>query len=71
MPREVAVAAGWFGPVPDRHLRRIGDVVVACRDRYAVLATGMEPTTVGRLVAYHGSYTAAEMLVPLLVIRCG
>jgi Type I phosphodiesterase / nucleotide pyrophosphatase len=67
--REEAVAAGWFGPVPEAHLQRVGDVVAACHDRYAVLATRTEPPTVARLIAYHGSYTAAEMLVPLLVVR--
>ena len=66
--REEAVAAGWFGPVPAAHLSRIGDVVVACHDAYAVLATRTEPDTVARLVAFHGSYTAAEMRIPLLVV---
>jgi Type I phosphodiesterase / nucleotide pyrophosphatase len=69
VPREEAVAAGWFGPVPEAHLQRVGDVVVACQDRYAVVATRTEPLRMSRLIAYHGSYTAAEMLVPLLVIR--
>jgi hypothetical protein len=53
-PREEVVAAGWFGPIGEDHLRRVGDVVVVCRDRYAVLATESErprwrsssPTTV-------------------------
>jgi hypothetical protein len=67
--RQEAVAAGWFGPVPEEHLSRVGDVVVVCRDRYAVLASGHETAHVSRLVAFHGSWTAAEMLVPLLVIR--
>jgi hypothetical protein len=64
-----AVAGGWFGQVTDAHLPRIGDVVVACRDRYAVLATGTEPEQIGQLVAFHGSGTAAELRVPLLVVR--
>jgi hypothetical protein len=67
--REEAVAAGWYGPVPEAHLPRVGDVVVACHDRYAVLDTGREPDLVGRLIAYHGSYTAVEMGVPLMVLR--
>jgi hypothetical protein len=68
-PREEAVAAGWFGPVPEDHLQRVGDVVVACHDRYAVVATRSEPEIISRLIAYHGSYTAAEMRIPLLVVR--
>jgi hypothetical protein len=67
--REEAVAAGWFGPVAGAHLARIGDVVVAARDRCAVLSTGTEPERVGRLVAFHGSFTAVEMAIPLLVAR--
>ncbi len=67
--REEAVAAGWFGPVPEAHLARVGDVVVACHDRYAVFATRTEPPVVASLIAFHGSYTAVEMLVPLLVVR--
>jgi hypothetical protein len=69
--REEAVAAGWFGPVTGAHLARIGDVVVACRDRCAVLSSGTEPERVGRLVAFHGSFTAVEMAIPLLVARGG
>jgi hypothetical protein len=67
--REEAVAAGWFGPVPEAHLARVGDVVAVCHERYAVLATKTEPPLVSSLVAYHGSYTAVEMLVPLLIVR--
>lgn len=67
--REEAVADGRFGPVPEEHLRRIGDVVVTCRGTYAVLATRSEPPAVSRLVAYHGADTAAEMTIPLLVVR--
>jgi hypothetical protein len=66
--RDEAVATGWFGPVAEEHLARIGDVVVACRDRYVVLATGTEPAKVASLIAYHGSDTAAEMLIPLVIL---
>lgn len=69
--RDEAVAAGWFGPVPEAHLRRVGDVVVACHDRYAVVATRTPPYTESQLVAYHGSYTAVEMEIPLLLARGG
>ncbi|MBM7079990.1 alkaline phosphatase family protein [Micromonospora humida] len=67
--RAEMVAEGWFGPVAEEHLSRVGDVVVTCRDTYAVLATRSEPPAVSRLVAYHGADTAAEMTVPLLVVR--
>jgi hypothetical protein len=66
--RDELVAEGWFGPVPGEHLARLGEVIVACRDRHAVLATAHEPDRVARLVAFHGSWTATEMLVPLLIV---
>jgi hypothetical protein len=65
--REEAVAAGWFGPVPAEHARRIGDVVAMCHDDYVVLATGLEATPISKMIAFHGSYTAAEMTIPLLI----
>ncbi|MCI4061805.1 alkaline phosphatase family protein [Micromonospora sp. R77] len=66
--RDELVAAGWFGPVPEEHLRRIGDVVVVCRGTHAVVATRSEHPMESRLVAYHGSDTATEMTIPLLVV---
>ncbi|GAA1627892.1 alkaline phosphatase family protein [Actinoplanes couchii] len=68
--REEAVAEGWFGPiVPPEHAARIGDVVVICQERTIVTANDWEPASTGRLIAYHGSATAAEMTVPLLIAR--
>jgi hypothetical protein len=69
LTREEAIDGGWYGPVPPAHASRIGDVVVMCRGRAVVLAGGWEPPTVAGLIAYHGSTTAAEMTVPLLVAR--
>ncbi|MEU7754034.1 nucleotide pyrophosphatase/phosphodiesterase family protein [Micromonospora sp. NPDC049171] len=67
--RDEVVATGWFGPVPEEHLARIGDVVVTCNDTYAVMASRTERPMASKLVAYHGSDTAAELTVPLLVVR--
>lgn len=69
MPRDQAVAEGWFGPVPPAHRGRIGDVVVACHADHVILATQTEPAFVAAYVGYHGSATEAEMMVPLLVAR--
>jgi hypothetical protein len=66
--RDQAVAAGWFGAVPEQHVARIGDVVVVCRGDYAVLATKHEPELASKLVAYHGSMTPAETAIPLIII---
>jgi hypothetical protein len=67
--RDEVVAAGWFGPVSDAHLNRVGDVVVACHGRTVVVASRAEPAHVARMVAFHGSYTAAEMEIPLIVVH--
>jgi hypothetical protein len=69
VPRDEAIAEGWFGPVTDAHVPRIGEVVAACHGDYAVLATRSEPARVAELVAFHGSATAAEMCIPLLTVR--
>jgi hypothetical protein len=67
--RAEAVATGLFGPVPDRHLDRIGDVVVICRERTVVVASRTEPEFAAKMIAFHGSYTPAEMQIPLMVWR--
>ncbi|MFK3982099.1 alkaline phosphatase family protein [Micromonospora sp. NPDC050397] len=67
--RAEAVGAGWFGPVPEAHLSRIGDVVVCCRESYVVLASRTDAPLEAKLVGYHGSWTATEMTIPLLVVR--
>ncbi|MET0415233.1 MAG: alkaline phosphatase family protein [Actinoplanes sp.] len=69
LTREEAIDGGWFGPVPPPHAERIGDVVVICLGRAVALASAWEPPAVGRLIAYHGSVTAAEMTVPLIIVR--
>jgi hypothetical protein len=69
LSRDQAIAEGLYGPVPASHAARIGDVVVICRGRTVVLASGWEPPSVNTLVAYHGALTAAEMQIPLLIAR--
>lgn len=64
--RADAIAQGWFGPVEARVLPRLGDVVVACRGDFGIFSTvhfGYEKTLVG----LHGSLTADEMLIPIIV----
>ena len=64
--REEAIAEGWFGPVVDRVRPRLGDVVVACLGTTAVLSRRLFRVE-GSMVGFHGSLTAEEMQVPLLV----
>jgi hypothetical protein len=67
--REEAVAAGWFGPVDPAHLARIGDVIVVCAGDVAILSSAGEPPRVGQMIGFHGSFSGAEMDIPLLVAR--
>jgi hypothetical protein len=64
--RDEAIGEGWFGAV-DAHVRpRLGDVMVASRGDTAVVSSSRfahEATLIG----LHGSLSADEMLVPLLV----
>ena len=69
LAREEAIGEGWYGPVSPDHLDRIGEIVVICLDRAVLLASGWEPPISGKLIAYHGSVTAAEMTIPLLITR--
>ncbi|MGN6780981.1 MAG: alkaline phosphatase family protein [Marmoricola sp.] len=64
--REDAVARGWFGPVAGSVLPRLGDVVVATRGDTALLSSVDFPYET-RLIGLHGSLTAREMHVPVLV----
>lgn len=69
LARAAAVEAGWFGPVSSTEtLRRIGDVVVAMRGDAVVVRTRAEKF-LATLVGQHGSLTAAEQHIPLLMLR--
>ena len=65
--RDEAVAAGWFGPVEPRVLPVVGDVVVAMTGAATVVDSRTQTPASMQLVGVHGSLTAREMLVPLLV----
>ncbi len=66
LTREEAVARGWFGPVSPTVVPRLGDVLVACRDRASVVST-VGWAHESRLVGLHGSLTPDEMLIPVLL----
>lgn len=66
VPGEQAVAEGWFGPLGTLAAGRIGDVVVAARGTAGVVRTVAEPV-VSRMPGQHGSLSAEEQLVPLLL----
>jgi hypothetical protein len=64
--RDEALARGWFGQLTPQVRPRLGDVMVACRDEFAVMSTSRFPLET-RLRGLHGSLTPAEMLIPVLV----
>ncbi|WP_236794918.1 alkaline phosphatase family protein [Amycolatopsis sp. GM8] len=65
--RDEAIDAGWFGHrVSDRVRPRIGDLVVAARDRFGMVRRTAEPIE-SSLIGQHGSLTTAEQLVPLAI----
>jgi hypothetical protein len=66
LERSAAIAAGWFGPVAPEVEPRLGDVLVACLGDLAVLSSSRFPLEAS-LVGLHGSLSAEEMLVPLLL----
>lgn len=66
LPGAEAIERGWFGPVDDAVRARVPDVIAALRGSAAVVCTDAEPV-LSRLPGQHGSLTADEHLVPLLV----
>jgi hypothetical protein len=67
VPRDEAIADGWFGPVAERLVARIGDVIAAPAGPWAIVATKAEPRE-SALIGMHGSLTPADQLVPLLTV---
>ena len=65
LPRDEAIAAGWFGPVNPALAGRIGDVVAAPAGPFAIIASRAERLE-SSLVGMHGSLTSADQLVPQL-----
>ncbi|ADG74593.1 type I phosphodiesterase/nucleotide pyrophosphatase [Cellulomonas flavigena DSM 20109] len=66
--RDEAVDAGWFGPVEERVRPVVGDVVVAMTGAATVVDSRTQTPASIALRGVHGSLTAREMLVPLLVL---
>lgn len=65
--RDEAIEAGWFGPkVTDDVRSRIGDVIAAASGRATLVRRATEPVE-SAFLGHHGSLTAAEQRVPLLL----
>lgn len=66
--REEAIEQGWFGPLTlDRVRPRIGDVVAAAYGPVGIVQRTVDGP-LARLVGHHGSLTAAEQVVPFVVV---
>jgi predicted AlkP superfamily pyrophosphatase or phosphodiesterase len=66
LSRDEAIERGWFGPVVPQVRPRLGDVVVAARGDHAVMSSADFPYE-NLLVGLHGSLTAVEMEIPILI----
>jgi hypothetical protein len=67
--RDEAIATGIFGPrVTERARERMGDIVAAAHGRVGIVERNVDPAQ-ARLNGHHGSLTAAEQLVPVLIYR--
>lgn len=62
--RTEAIAAGWFGKVHPEVADRIGDVIVAARKGVAYYSTTASERS-RAMVGQHGSWSSAELTVPL------
>jgi hypothetical protein len=68
LSRDEAVAKGLFGAVSQHVLPRIGDVIVAMRDNFAIVDSRTARPALLALLGLHGSLTPAEMAIPLLQV---
>ena len=66
--RADAVREGWFGPVSEANLPRIGDILVAARDNFAIVDSRHWRPQLLALLGMHGSLTHDEAAVPLFHI---
>jgi len=63
--RDEAIAGGWFGEVSDTVRPRIGDLLVAARKGIAYYSS-TSSARARQMVGQHGSWSPAELQVPLL-----
>lgn len=69
MVRKDAVAQGWFGPVRETNLGRIGDVVAISEGGTAIVDSRNDSPSALKLRGHHGGITAYELAIPLISVR--
>lgn len=67
--RAEAIAAGLFGPVSAANATIVGDVVAFARDKVTIVDPRFHSEAFIALPGVHGSLTAPEMEIPLLLAR--
>ena len=65
--RRQAIDLGWFGPTREAVRPRFGDVIVAGIGPFTLVDSRTARPQVLKLIGQHGSLTAAEQQVPLLI----
>jgi hypothetical protein len=68
LSRDEAVGHGLFGPVSEWVLPRIGDVIVAMRDNFAIVDSRTQRPQLLALLGLHGSLTPEEVSIPMLEV---
>ena len=66
LTRGEAIERGWFGRVDPNVRLRLGDVVAAAHDSWALMSSTDFPYEM-TLIGLHGSLTPREMHIPILV----
>lgn len=66
LTRDEAIARAWFGTVDPQVRLRLGDVVAAAHDNWALMSS-VDFKYEMTLIGLHGSLTAREMEIPILV----
>jgi len=65
--RRQAIDQCWFGPIREAVQPRFGDVIVAGIGPFTLVDSRTARPQVLKLIGQHGSLTAAEQQVPLLI----
>ncbi len=68
LSREQAVAGGWFGPVREQNLSRIGDVVVIADEGFGIVDSENDSPAALSLLGHHGGVSESELSIPLISV---
>jgi hypothetical protein len=66
LEREEAIRGGFFGPVRQRNLARIGDVLAICAEGFGIVDSSSDSPAALALLGHHGGITDRELDIPLL-----